>query len=202
MMEVIAQETIDLLLLESRLRRDDGFALTQSVRNSSRLPIVVLSDRSDEVDRVIGLELGADDYIIKPFSPRELLARIRAVLRRARIRGEVPEEDPTLCAYRFGGWELNLRSHRLQSPQGRRIEIPRGEFSLLAAFLASPRRILTRDQLLDLTGLRSREVYRRYIDAQIMRLRRRLETDPSHPQIIKTERGMGYMFDMHVKAVH
>ena len=149
----------------------------------------------------MGLELGADDYVTKPFSPRELLARIRAVLRRSQVEVAVPGRDETLRAYRFEGWELNVRRHRLQSPQGQSVEITRGEFSLLCAFLSSPQRILTRDQLLELSRLHSTEVYDRSIDVQIMRLRRRIEADPAQPKFIRTERGVGYFFDAPVKAI-
>jgi Response regulators consisting of a CheY-like receiver domain and a winged-helix DNA-binding domain len=201
MLEVIAREAIDLLLLELRLRGDDGLRLTRTLRETSRMPIVVLSELVDEADRVMGLELGADDYVTKPFSLRELLARIRAVLRRSRVEAVPPGRDETLRAYRFAGWELNVRLYRLQSPAGQQVEISRGEFRLLCAFLSSPRRILTRDQLLDLSRLHSTEVYDRSIDVQIMRLRRKIELDPRAPKLIKTERGVGYFFDEDVKQV-
>jgi two-component system OmpR family response regulator len=201
MLEVIGREAIDLLLLEPRLRGDDGLRLTRSIRETSRLPIVVLSGLIEEADRVMGLELGADDYVTKPFSPRELLARIRAVLRRSQTETVAPVREDSLRAYRFAGWELNVRLHRLQSPTGERVEISRGEFSLLCAFLSLPQRILTRDQLLELSRLHSTEVYDRSIDVQIMRLRRKIEGDPTHPRFIRTERGVGYFFDVQVKAI-
>jgi two-component system, OmpR family, response regulator len=201
MLEIISREVIDLLLLETRLRSEDGMRLTFNLRERSRLPIVVLSDLIDEADRVMGLELGADDYVTKPFSPRELLARIRAVLRRSQSEAVPPGRDETLRAYRFGGWELNVRLHRLQCPQGQRVDISRGEFSLLCAFLSSPQRILTRDQLLELSRLHSTEVYDRSIDVQVMRLRRKIEANSSRPKYIKTERGVGYYFDAPVKTV-
>jgi two-component system, OmpR family, response regulator len=201
MREVIGREAIDLLLLDLRLPGEDGLQLAQALRQSSRIPIVILTGRDEEADRVMGLELGADDYITKPFSPRELLARIRAVLRRSQTEVVAPGRDETLRAYRFAGWELNVRLHRLQAPDGRRVEISRGEFSLLCAFLAAPQRILTRDQLLELSRLHSLEVYDRSIDVQILRLRRKIEVDPSRPQFIKTERGAGYYFDAPVKIM-
>jgi len=201
MREVIASEAIDLLLLDLRLSGEDGLSLARSIRDSSKMPIVILTGRLDEADRVMGLELGADDYVTKPFSPRELLARIRAVLRRSQAEVAPPGRDETLRAYRFAGWELNVRLHRLQSPEGRRIEISRGEYSLLCAFLASPQRMLSRDQLLDLSRLHSTEVYDRSIDVQILRLRRKIEADPANPQFIKTERGVGYHFDAPVKVI-
>jgi two-component system OmpR family response regulator len=201
MLEVIGSEIIDLLLLDLRLSGEDGLHLARSIRASSKIPIVILTGRLEEADRVMGLELGADDYVTKPFSPRELLARIRAVLRRSQAEAAAPGRDETLRAYRFAGWELNVRLHRLQSPEGRRVEISRGEFSLLCAFLASPQRRLTRDQLLELSRLHSTEVYDRSIDVQILRLRRKIEVNPTQPQFIRTERGVGYYFDAPVKVM-
>jgi two-component system, OmpR family, response regulator len=201
MLEIIGREAIDLLLLDLRLPGEDGMHLARTVRQTSKVPIVMLTGRVEEADRIMGLELCADDYITKPFSPRELLARIRAVLRRAQVEAVAPGRDETLRAYRFEGWELNVRLHRLLSPKGERIEISRGEFSLLCAFLSSPQRILTRDQLLELSRLHSTEVYDRSIDVQILRLRRKIEVDPSHPAMIRTERGVGYYFDAPVKVM-
>ena len=201
MLEIIGRDAIDLLLLDLRLPGEDGMHLARTVRQSSKVPIVMLTGRVEEADRIMGLELCADDYVTKPFSPRELLARIRAVLRRAQVEVVSPGRDETLRAYRFEGWELNVRLHRLVSPTGERIEISRGEFSLLCALLSAPQRILSRDQLLDLSRLHSTEVYDRSIDVQILRLRRKLEADPAHPAFIKTERGVGYYFDAPVKLI-
>ncbi|MET0659401.1 MAG: response regulator [Steroidobacteraceae bacterium] len=201
MFEVIGREAIDLLVLDLRLQGEDGMRLAHTVRKTSRMPIVIVTGRHDEADRVMGLELVADDYVTKPFSPRELLARIRAVIRRSQIEGTPPARDETLRAYRFGGWELNVRLHRLKAPDGRTIEISRGEFSLLCALLSAPQRILTRDQLLELSRLHSTEVYDRSIDVQVLRLRRKIEADPAQPEFIKTERGTGYYFDSPVKAI-
>jgi DNA-binding response OmpR family regulator len=200
-LEMIGQEAIDLLLMEPRLRSADGIGLTRTIRESSRLPIVMVSGRVDEADRVMALEFGADDYVTKPFSPRELLARIRAVLRRSRTEVVAPGRDETLRAYRFAGWELNVKLHRLLSPQAKQVGISRGEFSLLSAFLSAPQRILTRDKLLELSRVHSTEVYDRSIDVQILRLRRKIETVPSHPELIRTERGLGYIFTAPVKLV-
>jgi two-component system, OmpR family, response regulator len=201
MMEVIGREAIDLLLLDLRLPGEDGMQLARTVRATSKMPIVILTGRNEEADRVMGLELGADDYVTKPFSPRELLARIRAVMRRSQMEATPTAKDESLRAYRFAGWELNVRLHRLKSPDGRQVDISRGEFSLLCALLSSPQRILTRDQLLELSRLHCTEVYDRSIDVQILRLRRKIEVDPAQPQFIKTERGSGYYFDSTVKVV-
>jgi DNA-binding response OmpR family regulator len=165
------------------------------------MPIVVVSGLDEVVDRVMGLELGADDYITKPFSLRELLARIRAVLRRCKVDVAGPARGNTPRAYRFAGWELNVRLYRLRSPDGNRVEISRGEIGLLRALLSSPQRILTREQLLELTRIDSTEVYDRSIDTQILRLRRKIEADPAEPRFIRTERGTGYYFDAPVSAV-
>ena len=197
-LELVSREAIDVLLLETRLNGADGLQLTQKVRESASLPIVVLSGRSEEADRVMGLELGADDYVTRPFSLRELLARIRAVLRRSRLPAA---RDDSLRAYRFEGWELNLRLFRLKSPDGSCIDVSRGEFALLRAFLSAPQRILSRERLLELTHINSLEVYDRSIDVQIMRLRRKIEVDCAHPRFIRTERGAGYYFDASVIAV-
>ena len=199
MLELIADEAFDLLLLEPALQGEDGWSLTRAVRESSGLPIVILSGRDEEADRVMALELGADDYVTKPFSPRELLARIRAVLRRYGIAS--PKRDNTRCSYRFAGWELKTHPSRLKSPDGSSIEISRGESSLLRAFLSSPQQTLSRDRLLGMTRLDSTDVYDRSIDVQILRLRRKMEPDPGRPQLIRTERGIGYYLDAPVSTV-
>jgi two-component system, OmpR family, response regulator len=201
MLEVLDREAIDVVLLDVRLQGEDGLSLARKLREKSKIPILMVTGRIEEADRVMGLELGADDYITKPFSLRELLARIRSVLRRSQTEATVPARDESLRAYRFAGWELNVRLHRLLSPQGEHVEITNGEFSLLAALLSAPQRVLTRDQLLEMSRLHSIEVYDRSIDVQILRLRRKLEPDPAHPQLIKTERGAGYVFDAPVKVV-
>jgi DNA-binding response OmpR family regulator len=198
---VMSRETIDLVVLDLRLQGEDGMQIARRLREASSIPILMLTGRADEADRVMGLELGADDYLTKPFSPRELLARIRALLRRARAQATVADAIARVRAYRFGGWELNIGLRRLKSAQGRTVELTNGEFSLLAAFVSAPQRVLTRDQLLDLSRLHNAEVYDRSIDVQILRLRRKIEADPALPQFIKTERGVGYFFDANVEAV-
>ncbi len=151
----------------------------------------------------MGLELGADDYITKPFSERELLARIRAVLRRHRIARELlPSKTDRRRAYRFLGWEFNLGRRRLISPDGSSVELTLGEYNLLQAFCAAPQRVLSREQLLDLSRLNGAEVYDRSVDVQILRLRRKIEPDPARPQYIRTERGAGYVFSVAVQALN
>jgi two-component system, OmpR family, response regulator len=203
MAQVLAQRAIDLIVLDLRLAAEDGMDLARKLRESSAVPIIIVTGKQDEADRVMGLELGADDYVVKPFNPRELLARIRAVLRRYHTAREVlPPRSEKRRAYRFAGWELNLGSRRLTAPEGRRIEITIGEFNLLQALCAAAQRVLSREQLLDLTRLNGADVYDRSIDVQILRLRRRIEPNPARPQYIKTERGMGYVFNVPVEVLY
>ena len=198
---VMARETIDLIVLDLRLQGEDGLHIARRLRETSLIPILILTGRADEADRVMGLELGADDYLTKPFSPRELLARIRALLRRARAQATVADAIAKVRAYRFGGLELNVGLRRLKTVDGAQVELTNGEFSLLAAFVSAPGRILSRDQLLELSRLHNAEVYDRSIDVQILRLRRKIEADPARPQFIKTQRGAGYLFDAVVEMV-
>ncbi len=200
--DVLDREAIDLVLLDLRLPGEDGMQLARALRERATVPIVLLTGRNEEADRVMGLELGADDYVTKPFSPRELLARVRAVLRRYQVQATLPERDNTRRAFRFSGWELNLRTRRLTSPAGTAVALSNGEFSLLTALCRSPGRVLTRDQLLSMSRLHEAEVYDRTIDVQIRRLRLKLETDSAHPALIVTERGAGYKFASEVDTVY
>src|SRR2546430_5062780 len=201
MNEVLAAQVVDLIVLDLKLSAEDGMSLARRLRDESTIPIIMVTGRTDEADRVMGLELGADDYVTKPFSPRELLARIRTVLRRrhAEVRQGRPEG---IRAYRFDGWELNLHTRRLTAPDRSVAVLSKGEFSLLVELLGAPQRILNRDQLLDLSRLHNDEVYNRSIDVQIMRLRRRIEHDPAEPRYIKTERGVGYVVNAAVETVY
>ena len=172
------------------------------MRERAAVPIVLLTGRNEEADRVMGLELGADDYVTKPFSPRELLARVRAVLRRYQVQSTLPERSTDRRAFRFSGWELNLRTRRLVSPAGESVELSNGEFSLLNALCRSPQRVLTRDQLLSMSRLHEAEVYDRTIDVQIRRLRMKMEADSSNPVLIVTERGAGYRLASDVDTLY
>jgi two-component system OmpR family response regulator len=202
MEKVLAEQAIDVVVLDLRLAGEDGMQLARKLRETSEVPIIIVSGRKDEADRVMGLELGADDYLTKPFGPRELLARVRAVLRRYKTTNEVlPARNEKRRAYRFAGWELNLRTRRLTGPGNKRVELSNGEFSLLEAFCSAPQRVLSREQLLDLSRLHNAEVYDRSIDVQILRLRRKIEVNPSKPEYIKTERGAGYIFDTPVETL-
>ena len=197
---VLAEQVVDLIVLEPKLKREDGMALARNLRDKSAIPIIMLSGRAEEVDRVIALELVADDYLTKPFGPRELLARIRAILRRrnAQVARGRPEG---VRAYRFDSWELNLGTRRLGDGSGQ-VRLSNREFSLLVLLLGSPQRILTRGQVLELSRLHDGEVYDRAVDVQIMRLRRKIEKDPAQPRYIKTERGAGYIFGVPVQTVY
>jgi two-component system OmpR family response regulator len=198
---VLAREVVDLVVLELKLPREDGMTLTRRLRDQSAIPIVMLTGRRDEADRVMGLELGADDYLTKPFSPRELLARIRAVLRRRR-REIQPGRPEGIRAYRFDGWELNLNTRRLRNRDGQTVPLGNGEFSLLVVLLGAPNRVLSRDQLLDMSRLHRDEVYNRSVNTQVCRLRRKLENDPTNPRYIRTERGAGYLFGVPVETIY
>ncbi|MGH8520840.1 MAG: response regulator [Gammaproteobacteria bacterium] len=193
MRQCLTQSPVDLVVLDIRLGQEDGMVLARELRAASAVPIIMLTGRREEADRVVGLELGADDYLTKPFSPRELLARIRAVLRRAQTRDPSPVNRKRTL-YRFAGWELDMRTRCLRSPQGAPVALTRGELCLLAAFLSAPQRVLSRDELLDLSRVHDNEVFDRSLDVQILRLRRKIEANPGDPELIKTERGVGYMF--------
>jgi DNA-binding response OmpR family regulator len=200
--EMLEREAIDLVLLDLKLPGEDGMQLTRAVRERATIPIILLTGRKDEADRVMGLELGADDYVTKPFSPRELLARVRAVLRRYQVQTTLPERDNTRRAFRFAGWELNLRTRRLVSPQGESVELSNGELSLLNALCRAPQRVLTRDQLLSMSRLHEAEVYDRSIDVQVRRLRLKIEADPANPLLIVTEHGAGYRLASEVETLY
>lgn len=201
MARVLEQSVVDLIILDLKLPGEDGMTLARKLREKSSIPIIILTGRPDQADRVMGLELGADDYLNKPFDTRELLARIRAVLRRAKATPAPGKIEDKVRAYRFAGWELNLRNHRLISPPGKLVELTNGEFNLLSAFLSAPLRILTRDQLLELSRLHDNEVLDRSIDVQILRLRRKIEHNPEKPEFIKTERHAGYVFGVAVEVL-
>ena len=202
MFEAFESEAIDLVLLDVRMPGENGMVLARELRERASVPVMLLTGNAEEADRVMGLELAADDYVTKPFSPRELLARIRAVLRRYQAVAQTPVRDDKRRAYRFAGWELNLRTRKLLAPDGRRLDLSNGEFSLLAAFCGSPQRTLSRDELLNLSRLHNAEVYDRTVDVQVVRLRRKIEADPARPQLIVTERGAGYIFAPAVESLY
>jgi len=189
----------DLVVLDLRLGQEDGFDLLREIRSRSDVPIIITTgDRRDEIDRVVGLELGADDYVTKPFSLRELLARIRAVLRRREAARAVSRLDSERGRWKFGGWQLDRRTRHLTDPNGTEVVLTKGEYALLTAFLDSPQRPLSREHLLQATRVHE-DIFDRSIDVQILRLRRKLETDATTPSIIRTERGIGYVFGLPVQ---
>jgi two-component system, OmpR family, response regulator len=202
MSAILTEAAIDLVVLDLRLAGEDGMAIARTLRSESAIPIIMLTGVRDEADRVMGLELGADDYLTKPFSPRELLARVRSVLRRAQAATPAEARGAEIRAFRFGDFELNLRTRRLTTRDGNRIELTNGEFNLLAALLAAPQRVMTRDQLIEASRVYDNEVYDRAVDVQILRLRRKIEADPAHPTYIVTERGTGYSFNAPVERVY
>jgi two-component system, OmpR family, response regulator len=197
---ILEDHAIDLVLLDLRLDGEDGMELARKLRAETEVPVIIVTARRDEADRVMGLETAADDYITKPFSNRELLARVRAVLRRCQSRYAVaaPARGTRRRAYRFAGWEFNTLSRRLTDPQGQHVELSNGEFSLLLAFCEAPQRVLSRDQLLDLSRLHGDEIYDRSIDVQIFRLRRKISSVDASQKLIRTKRGAGYVFAVQV----
>jgi len=185
---------VSLVILDLRLGQEDGLDLLREVRSSSDVPVIIITGhRCDDIDRVVGLELGADDYLTKPFNLRELLARVRAVLRRFDIGRVAPARDPERGRFRFSGWQLERKTRRLTNPAGTPVALTKGEYALLVAFLEAPQRPLSREHLLQATRVHE-DVFDRSIDVQILRLRRKLEREPNAPRVIQTERGVGYVF--------
>lgn len=203
MMELCATHPFDVVVLDVMMPGDDGFTLCQRLRARSHVPIILLTARDTETDRVIGLELGADDYVAKPFNPRELLARIRAMLRRATMPSAssgTANAAAKPARFRFAGWTLDLTKRALTSPRGTRVDLTTGEFDLLTALAQHPQHILSRDQLLDLVHGRSNLNIDRSIDVQISRLRRKIEENPQDPVLIRTVRNGGYFFAADVES--
>jgi two-component system, OmpR family, response regulator len=200
--DVVRQFATDepsLVILDLRLGEEDGLDLLREIRSSSDVPIIIATGhRRDEIDRVVGLELGADDYVAKPFGLRELLARIRAVLRRREVGRAASQRETERGRFRFGGWQLDRRLRRLADPDGNAVALTKGEYALLVAFLEAPQRPLTREHLLQATRVHE-DVFDRSIDVQVLRLRRKLEVDSSAPRVIQTERGVGYVFTLAVE---
>jgi two-component system, OmpR family, response regulator len=187
----LADNKIDLIVLDIMLPGEDGLSLCRRLRTHSQLPVIMLTARNDDIDRIVGLEMGADDYIAKPFNPRELLARIRAVLRR--VPADAWAARPARL-FTFLGWRLDCLMRELTSPQGAQVAITGAEFDLLRVFCERPQRVLSRDQLLDFTQGRSAGSLERSIDVLVSRLRRKIEVDQHRPEVIKTVRSGGYLF--------
>jgi two-component system OmpR family response regulator len=195
MFAALEQLPIDLVILDLMLQDEDGFSLCRRLRAASQVPVIMLTAMGDHTDRIVGLEIGADDYLTKPFDQRELLARVKAVLRRTAERAAAPtrsETRPVLC---FAGWRLDVARRELRSSENVLVLLSGGEFDLLLAFAEHPQRVLTRDQLIDFAHGPSHLSYDRSIDVQVSRIRYKLEKDPRSPAIIRTVRNGGYIFD-------
>ena len=200
MVRAMADHPVDLLILDVMLPGEDGLSLCRKLRAESQTPIIMLTARGDDVDRIVGLEMGADDYLPKPFNPRELLARINAVLRRhAAARTISTGSGATVLT--FLGWRIDLRLRELRNPAGARVAMTSAEFDLLRTFCERPGRVLSRDSLLDLTQGRNAGSFERSIDVLVSRIRRKIEPDALDPTMIKTVRSGGYMFTPTVEAV-
>jgi two-component system, OmpR family, response regulator len=195
---IMRREQIDLVLVDLTMPGEDGLSLTRFLREQSDIGVVILTGKGDPIDRAIGLEVGADDYIAKPFHLRELLARVRSVLRRTRSRSD-RDAGAAAPVVRFAGWRLDLAKRTLTSPRGKAIPLTTAEYQLLEAFVANPNQVLGRDRLLQLVAGRKWQPDDRAIDQHISRVRRKLGQDPSQPELIKSIRGQGYLFAAHVE---
>ena len=199
MRQVLKTAAIDLIVLDVMMPGEDGLTLCRHVRENEDIPVILLTALGEETDRIVGLEIGADDYVTKPFNPRELLARVKSVLRRSQ---SVPREQTKtdvsekLC---FEGWSLHVAQRELESPEGVTVPLSAADYRLLMTFLQRPTMVLSRDQLLDLTSGRTAQLFDRSIDNQVSRLRKKVEENPKSPKLIKTVRGGGYVFTAKVE---
>jgi two-component system OmpR family response regulator len=202
MMRMLEVGRIDLIVLDLMLPGEDGLSLCRKLRAQGSIPVIMLTAMGEEIDRILGLEMGADDYLAKPFNPRELLARVRAVLRRVgALPAPVVEAGGGGRVLVFEGWRLDIAKRELKNGDGEIVILSSGEFDLMQAFAERPQRVLTRDQLLDLARGRAAVLYDRSVDIQVMRLRRKIESNPKDPQLIKTVRSGGYMFTPPVQVI-
>ncbi len=198
--QMLSAYAIDLVLLDIMMPGEDGLSLARFIRATTSIPVILLTAKTEEMDRVVGLEIGADDYVVKPFSPRELLARIKAVLRRVGENGGLVRA-PDADTYGFGPWLLRSGERELVGEDGVAIPLSTGEYNLLHAFVTHPRRVLSRDQLLDLSQGRELAAFERSIDNHISRLRKKIEANPADPKLIKTVWGGGYTLAAEVKRL-
>lgn len=201
MWRCLEHKQIDLIVLDLMLPGEDGLEICRNLRARRSIPVIILSALDEETDRIVGLEMGADDYLTKPFNPRELLVRIKAVLRRTRALPAAGNATEKTSRLRFAGWTLDLNSRHLHSPQGVLVPLSGGEFRLLHTLLEHPGRSINRDQLLELTQGREAGVFDRSVDVLIGRLRRHLGENAKAPAIIQTERGIGYRLAVPVKKI-
>lgn len=195
---ILAERKPDLVLLDIMMPGEDGLSLCRHLIEGRHLPVIFLTARGEATDRIVGLEIGADDYVVKPFEPRELIARIRSVLRRTTRQMVVSQED---ALYEFEGWQLDPLKRRLVDPEGAIVPISSAEFRLLAAFLDHPRQVLDRDRLLDMVQGREAHLFDRAVDNQVSRLRRKMESDSRDPKLIQTVWGGGYRLAADVRRV-
>ncbi len=200
MAAALAAGSTDLVILDLMLPGTSGLELCRDLRSRSSVPILMLTAMGDETDRIVGLEMGADDYLGKPFNPRELLARVRAILRRTGTVAAVGRQAVPPKRMRFAGWSLDLGRRRLEAPDGLIVDLTTGEYELLIAFVERPQRVLSRNQLLDLARGRDAAPFDRSIDVQVSRIRKKIELDPKAPEMIVTVRGDGYMFTPEVEV--
>jgi two-component system OmpR family response regulator len=199
----LRERTPDIILLDIRLPDQDGLTIARRLRATSAIPIIMLTGMGSDIDRIVGLELGADDYVVKPFNPRELIARIKAVLRRTsgRPMGTAPSESLGHDCRRFAGWLLDRTARVLTDPSGNPVSLTNAEYLLLEALVDAPRRVLSREHLLEHTHAYEADVFDRTVDVLVLRLRRKIEPNPQAPKLIRTERGAGYVFGVDVEKV-
>ncbi len=198
--KVLSEHRIHLIVLDLMMPGEGGLSVCRRIRAISTIPIIILTAKGEEMDRVVGLEIGADDYITKPFSPRELVARIKAVLWRTAHIHTVSDEKTEKTKLAFSGWIVSVYEREVHSVTGEVLDLSSGEFELLSAFLSNPGKVLSRDQLLDLTQGRTSDPFDRSIDVLVSRLRRKIEAGTSKPRIIKTVRGAGYAFTANIES--
>lgn len=196
---VLRAQSVDLVISDIMMPGEDGLSLTRYLRESGSLPVILLTARAEETERIIGLEMGADDYVVKPFNPRELVARVRSVLRRTQMGGRTVDASGT--GYAFDRWLLREVERVLVDEKGEEVALSSGEFHLLGALVRHPRQVMSRERLLDLVRGREAEIFDRAIDNLVSRLRKKIEVDPGHPQIVKTVWGGGYTLACEVKRL-
>jgi two-component system OmpR family response regulator len=198
MFSILGAKPVDMVILDVMLQDEDGFSVCRQLRTTSSTPVIMLTGMADPTDRVVGLEIGADDYLTKPFDPRELLARVKAVLRRTVARVEAPTRTDTRPVLCFAGWRLDVARRELRSSENVLVLLSGGEFDLLLVFVEHPQRVLTRDQLIEYAHGSSYPGFDRSIDVQVSRIRHKLERDPKDPSLIRTVRNGGYIFSTDV----
>ena len=200
MRQILKTAAIDLIVLDVMMPGEDGLTLCRHVRENENIPVILLTALGEETDRIVGLEIGADDYVTKPFNPRELLARVKSVLRRSQSMPREAQETEEPEVLRFDDWTLYVHQRELLSPDGVTVPLSAADYRLLVTFLKRPAMVLSRDQLLDLTSGRTAQLFDRSIDNQVSRLRKKIEADPKNPKLVKTVRGGGYVFTAKVSG--